>query len=303
MIEYFVKKKERIEKISECVAGCLINVLNPSDKEIKFLVEELELNKDMIIQGLDIYEEPRFEDEDKKVYIFMTTTTEKLLHDDISSFLVVYSKKHIIIISKYNLEVTDNVVSNGKIEDFSSSKNLIRILYFISKAFETAVHKIMRDVKADKTDLNKLKEKDIAKLIVYENKLNSYVTPFGEMVQSYSKILKMKLIEFSERDSERLENLIIDLNETLNICKSTLKTITNMRNYYSTQLSTNLNRIVTALTIFTIFLTIPTLVSSVYGMNINLPFQNSPNIFINLIIVVLVIWVVMFSFLKFAKII
>ena len=60
--------------------------------------------------------------------------------------------------------------------------------------------------------------------------------------------------------------------------KQTLKTISNMRGYYSTKLSNDLNKTVTVLTLVTIFLSIPTLISSVYGMNIPLPMQGSGNI-------------------------
>ena len=76
-----------------------------------------------------------------------------------------------------------------------------------------------------------------------------------------------------------------------------------MRDYYSTKLSNDLNKKVTLLTIFTIFLTIPTLVSGIYGMNIVLPMQSFSGILIILGILVLGIWALMFFILKIFKVI
>lgn len=303
MIEYFIKKRGEVEKIGKCIDGCWINVINPTESEVDSLVKDFELDKEIINQGLDIYEEPRFEVEDKKTYIFLSAPTEKIHHEYMSSFLVVYSKKNLITISKYNLEILEKLYSLRNIRIFNSERNLLRILYFISKSFEDSVHKIAREIKRNRTELSKLREKDIRKLIEYEDILNNYITPFGEIIHNYTRILNTKLIILPERDEDKLEDLIIALNETLNLCKSSLKTITNMRNYYSTQLSTNLNKTVTILTIFTIFLAIPTLIASVYGMNVNLPLQSSSKLLIILGGVVFGIWISMFSLLKILKLI
>ncbi|MEJ2267577.1 MAG: CorA family divalent cation transporter [Nanoarchaeota archaeon] len=95
----------------------------------------------------------------------------------------------------------------------------------------------------------------------------------------------------------------MDLNETLTLCKTILKSISNMRDYYSTKLSNDLNKKVTLLTIFTIFLTIPTLIAGIYGMNILLPMQNSPVILPILGMIVFAVWVLMFFILKIFRVI
>ena len=76
-----------------------------------------------------------------------------------------------------------------------------------------------------------------------------------------------------------------------------------MRDYYSTTLTNNLNRTITVLTVFTIFLTIPTLISSIYGMNITLPLQDNPGIFILLTGIVILIWAIVFIGFKKWKVI
>ena len=306
MIKYFLKKKSEKEftTVKEYSKGCWVNVTNPTDKEIDFLVKKFKLDKDNLIDGLDIYENPRFETENKKIYIFLTAPTENLPHEYDSSFLIIYSKELFITISKYPLEIIEKLLkTKNTLENFSFSRLLLKSLFLISRMFEFSVRKIIRETKKNKKGLRKLTDKDIAKLIQEEDKLNQYISSFGATIRTYNKILREKTFRLFKKDEEIIEDLIIDLNETLTLCKYTLKSISNMRDYYSAKLSNDLNKKVTLLTIFTIFLTTPTLIAGIYGMNIILPLQMSPNILVILGTVVMGIWILMFTILKISKII
>lgn len=279
MIEYYYKKKskEKIEKLKDYVKGCWVNIVNPSKEEIEFIVKKFNIQETNLIDGLDIHENPRFEANDKKAYIYLTAPTSKIPQENDSSFLVVYAKDYFMTISRYSLEIFDTILkSKIQFEKFDNSTNIVKILFSLSRMFEKSVHRVLKETKDNKADLSKLKNKDIEKLILNEDKLNQYINSFGTMIGTYQRILRDKSIQFIKKDEEVIEDLIIDLNETLNLCKQTLKTISNMRNYYSSKLSNDLNKTVTTLTLVTIFLSIPTLISSVYGMNVPLPFQNSP---------------------------
>ncbi|MEK6906718.1 MAG: CorA family divalent cation transporter [Nanoarchaeota archaeon] len=305
MIEYFIRnEKGIIEKIDKCNNGCLVFATAPNDDEISFLSEKFKLRKENLTDATDIYEIPRFEKEENKIYLFLTVPTEKINQEFASSFAVIYSKENLIIITKHSLEIFDEILKpEKKVKDFSSSKNLLRILFFIHRSFEKSIRTIMKETKHSKTDLNKLNNKNIEKIIKNEERLNYYISSFETLIKTYNQILTEKIIKFSKRDKVILTDLIVDLTGDLNLSINTIKTTSNMRNYYSTKLSNDLNRTVTALTIFTIFLAIPTLISSIYGMNIGLPNQTSPDLFIDLGIIVLGIWVVMFSVLRFLRVI
>lgn len=304
MIEYYIKRKGKFSKTKSYVEGCWVNIENPLEKEIKFILKKFKLNKNNFMDGLDIHEIPRFEIEDKKAYIFLNAPTEKIFSEYDSSFLIIYSKKLFMTVSRYPLEIIKKItLAKEKSEEISFSRQLLKILFLISRMFELSVRNINRKIKKNKKDLNNLNNKDIANLIQEEDRLNAYISSFGAIIQTYNRILRDKRISLFKKDEEIIEDLIIDLNETLTLCKTTLKSISNMRDYYSTKLSNDLNKKVTLLTIFTIFLTIPTLISGIYGMNIILPMQNSPNILIILGGLILGIWILMFFILKTFKII
>ena len=207
-------------------------------------------------------------------------------------------------VSKNSLEIFDKILnSKTKFKRFNNSRNLVKILFLLSRLFEKSVHKILKETKSNRADLSKLKNKDIAKLIDYEDTLNTYIASFGRTINTYSRILRDKSVKFVKDDEEIVEDLIIDLNETLDLGKQTLKKISNMRDYYSTKLSNDLNKTVTLLTVATIFLAIPTLISSIYGMNIPLPFQNSKQLLPILGTIVLGVFGILLVILKKTKLI
>ena len=165
------------------------------------------------------------------------------------------------------------------------------------------MRRTLKEVKRDRRNIRKLREKDIFDLVLQEDFLNDYLSSFSPLIDMYKKILKIRSLKFKEDEKEFIEDLVIDLDQTFNTCKTSLKTITNMRDYYSTTLTNNLNRTITVLTVFTIFLTIPTVLSSIYGMNISLPFQNNPLIFLLLSGITILIWIIAFIGFKKWKII
>jgi magnesium transporter len=306
MIKYFLKKKneKQFTEVKEYSSGCWIKTINPANNEIDFLVKKFNLSKSNLIDGLDIHENPRFEIENKKAYIFLNAPTENISSEYDSSFLIIYSKDLFITISKSPLEVIEKLLdTKSTLDKFSFSRLLLKLLFLLSRTFELSVRGILRSTKKNKKDLSKLTDKDIVRLIKEEDKLNQYISSFGAIIQTYNRVLRDKTIKLFKKDEEILEDLIIDLNETLTLCGDTLKSISNMRSYYSTKLSNDLNKKVTLLTIFTIFLTTPTLIAGIYGMNVILPLQTSPNILILLGGIVLGIWILMFTILKMSKII
>jgi magnesium transporter len=143
-----------------------------------------------------------------------------------------------------------------------------------------------------------LKNKDIIDLIKQEDTLNDYLASFPLIIETNKKLLKIRSLKLNEEEKEIIKDLEIDLEQTLTNCKFVLKNISNMRDYYSTTLSGNLNKIITVLTVFTVLLTIPTTISGIYGMNISLPGQNLPNFFWFLTILVFIIWFILLVILR-----
>ena len=252
---------------------------------------------------MDIHEIPRIEEEGKKAYVFLTIPTSKVVNEYTSSFLIIISNNYFITISKNNLEIFDKIINAQR--DFltnNKTRSLLQILLYLSNSYSVRIRNILKEVKKDRRNIRTLKNKDILDLVLQEDILNDYLSSFSPLLHIHGMMLRIKAIRFKEDEKDFIEDLIVDLNQTLTSSKTTLKTISNMRDYYQTTISNSLNKILKVLTIFTVFMTIPAVLSGIYGMNIRLPLQDVGNVFWLLSGIVVLVWAIALAGLKKWKI-
>jgi magnesium transporter len=306
MIEYHKRGRldEPFKSSSSYIPNSWVKVIDPTFEEIDSLAERFGLDKASIQDGLDAYETPRIDEEDNLIYLFVRIPTSIVSQQTTYSFLIILTKSNIITICKENLEIFDSMLGQKmRLITTEKTKMVLKILSEISEIYNFNVRKIMKEVKSNKKNLLRLVEKDIHELVLQEDILNDYLSSFRPLIDMYSKLLKVKSIQFLEKDKEFIEDLIVDLKQTFNTCEFALKSISNMRDYYSTTISNDLNKILTVLTVFAVFLTIPMLITSMFGMNIDLPLKGNPYAFEILMSIVMLLWIGMFITFKKMKIV
>ncbi len=300
MITYYKKslKDRATGKLENFQVGCWIDVVNPTGEEIEFLTEKFELDKQNLISGLDKNEVPRVEFDDGKVYILvkLISSSEQLL----STCLLLITDKFVLTLSSAEPQFVKSIFEKkARLITTQKLKVLIKFLSMINKEFEKETIKIVKIVNAKKNSTRKMREKDLNILLQQEEKLSYFISSYHYTTLIYERLLKK--IKFSEEDKEIMEDLIIDSNQGLNLCKSSLKTISNLRNYHMIILSNKLNRTITMLTIFMAFLGVSTTITGFYGMNVSLPFQNNPDVFLYIIASILVVGIVLIIYFLKSK--
>lgn len=175
-------------------------------------------------------------------------------------------------------------------------KALLKVLSLVNRDFETVTLRIIKFVNTRSSKLKRLNVKEIENIIEQEEILNGFISAYSYHLLVYERV--MKKMRLYEDDEDLAEDLMIEIHQGLDICKSTLKTISNMRARYEIYLSNRLNKTITILTIFTVFMSIPSTISAIYGMNVALPFQTDPSAFTYVISIAVLIWIVMFFYFK-----
>ena len=99
-------------------------------------------------------------------------------------------------------------------------------------------------------------------------------------------------------DVDRLEELEVDLQQQVELSAIYRELIANAMNAYDSMVSHNLNRVIKTLTSISLLVSVPTLVASVYGMNVGLPLENDPMAFILIMIASLFITLPLLYFLR-----
>ncbi len=303
MINYFKKsiKDIKIKKIESPEIGSWVNVISPTEKEIDFLIERFNLDKDNLNSGLDPHEIPRADFVNGDSYIYIKVPTDKIERGTFT-FLIIITEKFIFTISQNEPSFFKEIFENKVIDIFTTQKTkfLLHILSLNNSLLEQKTLDIVKSIEMKKDLSRELKEKDINEMIKHEYMLNSFVSAYNYTNFMYNKIIHR--LGFHEKDKDILEELIIDTEEGQNICQTSLKNISNIRNYSMVLLTSKLNKLITVLTVLTVFLSVVAAVSSLYGMNIPLPLQNNKDAFFYVIFFIAIVWIIFVGYLKKKKV-
>ena len=285
--------------IKQIKVGSWVYVTAPTEEEIKQLTDELRLEEGLIRDGLDPYEVPRLEVKNEIIYIFTRfpyndgheTLTVPILIAVGPDFVVTLSQKEMTFLEKFIQQTR-----KGLMKDFSTTqktKLILLILHEINSCYTNFLTKIHKQVKSAQVRLEHITSKNIVQLVGFESALNDFLSALQPTHEILQTLLSGKVIKLYEKDKDLTEDLLLSNGQLIGACKSRLKMMTNIRETYTTIMTNDLNRVIRLLTVITILFTIPNIISSFYGMNITLPFANSPLAFTGIIITIVVVSIIL----------
>jgi len=285
MITYFYKNKDEanLQTVDKYKSGCWVYVENPTEEEISELSKKHRLDRSLIDDALDENEMPRLERSGGKSYLytrFAYTTDDLEVSTD--PVLFVLGGKDLITVSRRRLSRLDNVISrNPDVDTRKPTKLFLQIMEQIDDQFEVYLNGISRQVKTvrSKLRIEEVTNQDFITFVEIEDELNEFLSALTPTNAILKRLILDKNFKLTKDEEELVEDLLLNNDQSIAGSKSGMKSIVSIREAYSTIMSNNLNRVIRILTVATVILAVPTLVSSLYGMNVDLPFERSPMAF------------------------
>lgn len=278
-------RKPRV--VPEFQKGAWVHLEKPTDEELKQAAETLDVELGHLKDALDPYEAPRLEAEKEGVYTFVRYP----YNESTRPLLIVVAKEGILTVCQEANPVIDRFLS-GEVDFYTTQKArfVLLMLSEINKLFTTAMAGIRKEINRSKTSPDKMTSKDVVKLVSYESTVGNYTDALVPQQAVLNKILSGKTLKVPEDDEDLAEDLILSTNQLIDAGRAALRTMINIRNTYTAISTERLNAIIRRLTAFTVLLTVPTVITSFYGMNVILPGSHSPLaafiIFISIIVIV-----------------
>lgn len=296
MINIYKKtlRSSELRRLKEAEAGSWIQVMDPSEKETDFLVNNLNIDPTILEDGLDENEIPRIESEDGIFYMIIRLPARKEGYISTVPLLVAITEENIVTICREKETITKNFLEKDK--DFLTTKKtyfVLRLISEIFRSYDAYLNRILKDIKQKKIEIHNLQNRDILFLVQEEETLSDFISALVPTINITERILRGKYIPIYDKDRDMVEDLVMDSKQTLELSGSGLKSIKNIREAYSAIISNDLNRVMKILTIATILLTVPTIVSSIFGMNVILPWAQDPFGFFYIMGLILVLLVIL----------
>lgn len=272
-------------EINEFKKGSWINLVNPSNDEVLKVCSSINIQEDFIRYSLDLEEKARIdqEDDDNTVLFVIDVPIIEKVDDSI-----IYTTLPVgMIVVRDDFFITVSLRENRVIKDFETkrprsfatykkSRFLLQILFSNSSLFLTYLKQISKETEVTEATLkDSMKNKELLKMLNLEKSLVYFTTSLKSNEVVMEKTMKGKIIKLYEEDEDLLEDAIIENKQAMEMGKIYSDILSGTMDAYASLISNNLNVVMKFLTSITLVIAVPTMISSFFGMNLSLPFQNS----------------------------
>jgi len=255
-------------ELKEAEKDCWINVINPTKNETKKLISDFGVPVELINDILDVDERPRIEHDDGwTLFIFRIPVEVKNNGVPFTTIPlgVFISKDSILTLCSQDNEV----LSIANTTKFSDNINFILHLFLRSGSLYLKYLKQINQLTTlIESDLEKsVKNKELNKLLKMEKCLVYFITSIKANEIVLTKLRSTRKIT-TEINEDLIEEALIENKQALEMAQIYSNIQSSMMNAFASVISNNLNVIMKKLTLISILLMIPTLVASIFGMNV-----------------------------------
>lgn len=280
MITYYKNNKGFVqtEKIEE---NDWINVVCPTKEETKFLLKELQIPEDFYNDIEDIDERPRIEIENGWTLIVLRIpfrSNDAKLPFNTAPLGLMFKEDIFVSLCFHQTDILPDFVSYTRRKKIPVNDHfdlVLKLLLSSSVWFLKHLKQINQRIKLAEDNLEQsIKNEELQALLQIEKCLVFFITSLKGNDVLFRRIKNLKNHKDSF-DPELLEDVEIELRqaeETTNIYSNIL---TGMMDAYASVISNNLNVIMKRLTSISIILMIPTVIASLYGMDVPNNLENN----------------------------
>jgi magnesium transporter len=290
MVRYYLKVEGRLKELEQPEPGCWVNISPPfSQEELDEVAQNFDVPPDFLTDSLDIDERSRYEIEEEARLILINTPVLNPSEEKNDAIYitvpvgVILADEHLITITAIDENPVLQRFLDNKVKNFDPADTTM----FVLQILEQNVYRFLSCLK--KLDLKRnlieqelyhsSRNKELQQLLSIEKSLVYFV---NSLSANDLLNLKMKRTDFlglreDEEKDDIFEGIIIDNGQALEMSNVYSNILSGTMDTYASIISNNMNVTIHRLTLVTIFLAVPTLIASVFGMNVPLPFQESKN--------------------------
>ena len=286
MIRIFKTEDGAMHEKEEMQPGCWIALTNPTASEIIDIADTYQIDPDHLREPLDEEERSRIEVEDEYTLILVDIPSiEERNGKDwfVTIPLAIMTTKDVLI--TVCLEETPVLTSfmDGRVRDFHTfmkTRFIQQILYKNATQFLQYLRIIDKKSEVIERKLHQSqKNEELIELLELEKSLVYFTTSLRSNEVVLEKLLRIEKIKKYPEDTDLLEDVIVENKQAIEMANIYSGILSGTMDAFASVISNNLNIVMKFLATVTIVLSIPTMIASFYGMNVNshgMPFADSP---------------------------
>ncbi|MDM5249425.1 magnesium transporter CorA family protein [Lysinibacillus sp. G4S2] len=270
-----------LQEQPKIVQGSCVYLTKPSEDEIRYVVDHLGVPTDFINDSLDKDERSRVE-KNGNDFLLIVNVPIKMPNGDAEPYRIIpigiiQTSDVIVIICRDNHPILQEF-SDILVKDIYTNMSASYVLQLLLVSARYYLH-CLDDVNRQIIIAEKIIQKSIKNREVYT------LLNINKILVYFSKALKVNLVmlkklsrvlnlETNEEAEKRIQATFNEMQQAFDISQIYNENLSNLMDAYSGAIEINLSVVLKVLTAFTIILTFPTMIATVYGMNFPLPMQD-----------------------------
>jgi len=282
--------------------GCWVNLIHPTHYELLAAEALTKAPSDFIRAALDPEETSRIETEDDQVLILVNVPVDREDGNDEYDTIplgIVITPDYIVTICQKENAIFDAFTKNRyrSFCTFKRTRFLFQLLYRSAAMFLKDLRQITRKSDAIEKDLRKsMKNVELFQLLGLQKGLTYYSISLRSNKVVVERLLRIcsnpslaHIIKIREEDEDLLDDVRIEYDQGIEMAQVQTDVLAGMMDAFGSVISNNLNIVMKFLASVTIVMSIPTLVASLWGMNVPVPWQGNTMGFVYAMLVAVVI--------------
>lgn len=285
MVNYYKTIEGKIYQLENQEQDCWVNLVKPSESELTEIAEANNIELDDLKAPLDEEERSRIQFEDNYTMILVDIPTIEIRNEKewyvTIPMSIIITKDTIFTVCLESTPVLQAFI-DSRVKNFHTymkTRFILQILYRNSTLFL----QYLRSINKKSEDVEKklhgsTKNRELIELLELEKSLVYFTTSLRSNEVVLEKLFKTENIKKYPDDTDLLEDVIIENKQAIEMSNIYSGILSGMMDAFASVISNNLNIVMKFLATITIVLSIPTMVFSAYGMNVNtegMPFAHN----------------------------
>ena len=280
MVKFFKSKEEKMTRLEAFERGCWVDLVNPTDDELEDVCALTEIPEEMLKAALDEEEAARIERDEGAFLCLLDTPTitdtdEGDTYETIPMALI-YNEKCLVTVSLRGNAVLGDFISRRVSVD--TTKPVLFILTFMmgnAKRFLSNLRQLDKKSLRVQAELHRsMKNKELIQLLEIENSLVYFSTSLSANINVYNKLERTPAVAGNEDYKDLFDDVVIETRQAMEMCNIYRDILSGTMDAYASVISNNLNVVMKLLAVITLVISVPTLIASLWGMNVWVPFAD-----------------------------
>jgi len=307
MINIYRTDDQILHEVHEIHEGVWVCLSAPSAAETQKMADELDIDIDDIRASLDEEESSRIELKDGYTLILVDVPVTEIRHEREAyttlPLAIILTQDIIMTVSKEERNAVISAFTDGKVRDFSTKKKLrfvYQILFRIAMLYQAEL-RIMdkKRIEIEERVGDKTEDADLIALHELESTMVYFATSLRANRVVLERLSHYKRLQQYPDDVELLEDVVVETQQAIEMAGIYKDILNGTRELLSSVLNSRLNNSMKFLTSITLVMAFPTVISGLYGMNVEgMPLADSVHSFATICVMIVVICLAVAFWLK-----